>query len=175
MHKTSEKEISLRKMRKSDLELKVKWANDIEVNKYIGFDHKITIDETKKWFRSQSENPDIELFTIVLGEKPIGYIKLVKNKSNNNGELHIAIGEKQYWGRGYGKEAVKKFLKYCFIEEKLNKVFLYVLEWNEVAFNLYRKSGFEVEGKLRKHIKHNGKYYDAYFMGILRDEFLGEK
>ena len=176
MYKTSEREIGLRKMTNSDLELKVKWANDIGVNKYIGFDHKITIDETKKWFRSQSEDPNIKLFTIVLGDEPIGYMKLVKDKFNNNGELRVTIGEKQYWGKGYGKDAVKKFLKYSFIEEKLNKVFLYVLEWNEVAFNLYKKCGFKVEGKFRKHIKHNdGKYYDAYFMGILRDEFLGEK
>ena len=167
--------VRLRPMEEEDLIAKVKWANDPEVNKYVGFDHKITLDESKKWFRSQSKNPDINLFTIVLEDEPIGYMKLIKDKFNNNGELRIAIGEKRYWGKGYGKDAVKKNLKYCFIEEKLYKVFLYVLEWNEVAFNLYTKCGFKVEGKLRKHIKQgDGKYYDAYFMGILRDEFLGK-
>jgi RimJ/RimL family protein N-acetyltransferase len=165
---TGMKNLRLRLMEEEDLTAKVKWANNPEVNKYVVFDHKVTIEETKRWFRRQSENSDIKLFAIVLGDEPIGYMKLFKDTLNNNGELHIIIGEKQYWGKGYGKEAISEFLKYCFVEEKLNKVFLYVLTWNRTAFNLYKKCGFGVEGKLRKQLKHNdGKYYDAYFMGIL--------
>lgn len=173
MNKISERKISLRKMTNSDLKLKVKWANDPEINKYIGFDHKITLEETKKWFRQQSNDPRIRLYTILLGDEPIGYMKLVKDEFNNNGELHMTIGEKRYWGKGYGEEAMREFLNFCFNEERLNKVFLYVLERNERAFNLYKKCGFKSEGKRRKHKKHiNGKYYDTYIMGILKDEYF---
>lgn len=174
MNNMSERKISLRRMTNSDLEVKVKWANDPEVNKHIGFNHKITLAETKEWFHRQLQDPNIELFTILLGDESIGYMKLVKDRFNN-GELHMAIGEKQYWGKGYGKEAVREFLDYSFVEEKLSKVFLHVLQQNERAFNLYKKCGFKLEGKLTKHQKHiDGKYHDIYTMAILRDEYLNK-
>jgi len=176
MDKTSERKIGLRKMTEGDLETKVRWANDPEVNKYIGFDHKITLVETKEWFRRQSQDPNIKLFTVLLDNEPIGYMKLVKDKFNHNGELHMAIGEKQHWGKGYGREAVREFLDFSFREEKLSKVFLHVLQHNKRAFNLYKKCGFKLEGKLTKHQKHiDGKYHDVYFMGILRDEYFNKK
>jgi len=176
MNKTSERKISLRKMTNRDLEVKVKWANDLEVNKYIEFNHKITLAETKEWFHRQLENPNIKLFTILLGNEPIGYMKLVKHRFNNNGELHMTIGEKQYWGKGYGKEAVREFLNFSFMEEKLSEVFLHVLQCNKRAFNLYKKCGFKLEGKLTKHQKHiDRKCHNTYVMRILRDKYLNKK
>lgn len=170
--KTSERTIILRKMIDRDLKLKVEWSNDPDINKYIGFDHKINIKETKKWFTQQSKNPNINLFTILLGDESIGFMKLVKDNYNKNGELHMTIGKRQYWGRGYGEKAVYEFLKFCFVKERLYRVFLHVFEWNKRAYNLYKKCGFKHEDMLRNHVKHiNGEWHDVMVMGILKEEW----
>ncbi|KXF81833.1 GNAT family N-acetyltransferase [Enterovibrio coralii] len=48
------------------------------------------------------------------------------------------------------------------------KLFAYVREDNEAALNTYRKHGFEVIGRAKKHAKINGKYIDE----ILIEKFL---
>lgn len=172
MDDISKLKISIREMTEDELPLKVKWANDIDVNRYVGFDHEITITETKKWFRKQLCDPNIKLFTIFYKKNAIGYLKLVKNERYDNGELQITIGEKQHWGKGYGKVALIQFLKYCFYNEGLNKVYVYVYEWNKRAINLYTECHFAIEGRLRKHQKYfDGKYYDMLIMGIIKNEF----
>ena len=171
--KTSEGIIVLRKMIEDDLPLKVKWANDREVNKYVGFDHKINLEETRKWFRKQDNNNKIILLTILLNKEPIGYMKLVKDDINNVGEyLGITIGEKQYWGKGYGKKAVKEFLKYCFHKEKLNKLFGQWSDWNKRSINLHKKLGFKVEGTFKKYTKQNDeKSYNVYIFSMTKEEW----
>jgi RimJ/RimL family protein N-acetyltransferase len=39
---------------------------------------------------------------------------------------------------------------------------------NLKAINLYKKNGFELEGVLRKNIKHNDKLMDDYVMSIVK-------
>jgi len=35
-------------------------------------------------------------------------------------------------------------------------MYLYVFESNQIAVNLYKKAGFEIEGRLKDHIYRNG-------------------
>ncbi|MEE1111251.1 MAG: GNAT family protein, partial [Alphaproteobacteria bacterium] len=48
------------------------------------------------------------------------------DKLNKHAELGIAIGDKNYWGKGYGLSALKEMLARGFNELDLNKIWLRV-------------------------------------------------
>jgi RimJ/RimL family protein N-acetyltransferase len=62
-------------------------------------------------------------------------------------------------------------LRFGFEEMNLNRVSLHVFEFNERAVACYKKCGFQMEGRLRQNYYGEGRYWDVFVMGILRDEF----
>ena len=45
-------------------------------------------------------------------------------------ELGITIGNRAYWGHGYGTESVTLLLNYIFTETTITRVYLHTLDWN---------------------------------------------
>jgi RimJ/RimL family protein N-acetyltransferase len=82
--------------------------------------------------------------------------------------LGITIGDKVYWGRGYGREAVRLLLDYAFRLRNLRRVWLTVNGRNERAIRAYRACGFVEEGRLREHVWGDGAYDDLVYMAVMR-------
>jgi RimJ/RimL family protein N-acetyltransferase len=89
-------------------------------------------------------------------------------------ELGITIGDKEFWGRGYGTDAIRLLLDYAFRLRNVRRVYLTVNGNNERAIGAYRASGFVEEGRLRAHVWSNGQYIDLVNMGVLRDEWQSQ-
>ncbi len=89
-------------------------------------------------------------FMILLGKKVIGHITLAKRK-NYWYETQIVIGERQYWGRGYGTKAIKLLLQKT---KKLgiSKIYLEVRSTNARAIAAYVNSGF-IKVRIKKYPK----------------------
>jgi len=83
----------------------------------------------------------------------------------------IGIGEEQFWGKGYGTEALQLFLDYTFREMNLRRVSLNVFGYNPRAVRSYEKCGFKIEGRMREAILKEGQRWDMIYMGILREEW----
>ena len=62
-------------------------------------------------------------------------------------------------------------LQQAFDVLNLERVYLFVADYNARARNLYTTSGFKHEGTLRHHVALDGRYYDLLVMGLLRSEF----
>lgn len=86
-------------------------------------------------------------------------------------ELGIAIGDKNYWGQGYGREAIGLLVGYGFRYRNHHKIWLRVHAANERAIRAYRACGFVEEGRLRAHVWSDGRLDDLLIMGLLRDEW----
>ncbi len=86
-------------------------------------------------------------------------------------ELGIAIGEKEYWGRGYGTDAVKTLLAYIFEETDLERVYLYTYAENLRAQRSFEKCGFRKVGRNRRFSLERGSH-DEIQMEIYRDEWF---
>lgn len=86
-------------------------------------------------------------------------------------ELGISIGYRDYWGRGYGRDAVSLLVDYAFRYRNFRKVWLRVHGTNERARRAYQAVGFVEEGCLRQHVYSSGRYDDLIYMGILREEW----
>lgn len=90
-------------------------------------------------------------------------------------DLGISIGDKDYWGRGYGREAITLLVDYAFTYWNVQRVGLQVLATNERAIRSYQAVGFIEEGRLRRHMWSNGNYVDGVCMSILREEWQARK
>jgi len=91
----------------------------------------------------------------------------------NHGDAWVAIGlgEAEFWGKGYGSEAMQLALRYAFNELNFHRVTLGVFEYNQRAIRSYQKVGFVEEGRIRGEFLRQGKRWDMIFMGILREEW----
>jgi len=137
--------ILLRKIKLSDKSYFAKWWRDKELLKLTSGILKLISDkEIEKYFSIMLKSKNDYHFMILLDKKVIGHIVLAKRK-NNWYETQIVIGEKQYWGRGYGIKAIKLLLKKA---KKLNisKIYLEVRPTNTRAIAAYEKCGFKKAG-----------------------------
>ncbi|MDA1241279.1 MAG: GNAT family N-acetyltransferase [Chloroflexi bacterium] len=58
-------------------------------------------------------------------------------------ELGITIGDRDYWGNGYGTDAVRTMLRYLFDDLRLRRVYLHTLSWNYRAQAAFQRAGFK--------------------------------
>jgi len=168
--------VNLRAVEKKDLEEIMKWVNDREITKYlVAFLYPVSRVEEEKFLERAMSHNDTEK-TLVIETKEgiyIGQIGLHKiDWKNRNAELGIVIGNKEYWGKGYGTDAIEVLLNHAFNQMNLFKVYLRVFEYNKRGIRCYEKCGFKEEGRLRKNHFYNGEYYDEIIMGILKNEFI---
>ena len=61
---------------------------------------------------------------------------------NKRAEIGIVIGERDYWSRGYGYDAVVTIVDYLFSTKSLERLYLHTLEWNKRAQRAFEKCGF---------------------------------
>ena len=153
----------------------VRWLNDPAVSKPLRGHHKrLTLKEERKWIHALVKKKKTERqFAIVTAEGVhIGGTSLVLDAQNNRARFGIVIGEKRFWGQGYGTDATKEIIRYAFRILKLHKVELNVYAFNKRAIRLYRKIGFKVEGIQKEHLRYGGKYFDRIKMGLLRRDYV---
>jgi len=65
-------------------------------------------------------------------------------------EVGIMIGDKDYWGQGYGTEAMDVLLDHMFTAYPFNRIYLHTLTWNQRALNSFRKSGLRELRQVRR-------------------------
>ncbi len=94
--------------------------------------------------------------------------------SNGNGHLRLGIGSAQDRGKGYGSQALWMLLRFAFAELNLFRVTANVPEYNEAAIALLRKFGFTQEVCRRKCLERDGRRWDLYVFGLLKDEWLNQ-
>jgi len=85
--------------------------------------------------------------------------------------LGIMIGEKQFWGKGYGTDAVRTMCHFLFQRFGLRRIQLDTWYGHERAVQAYTKVGFQIEGRLRKAGIVRGVPTDQIIMGLLREDF----
>ena len=168
--------IVLRNITLNDAERFVLWLNDPEVNKFLQTRQK-TLKEEREWIESlqNKEETGLVLAIETRAGVHIGNVGLDSiSKEYRHAQMGIMVGDKNYWEKGYGKDAMRVMLDYAFKELKLHRVELGVYEYNPRAIHVYESLGFRREGVKREHTFYDGKFYDEIIMGILESEWLKE-
>lgn len=168
--------VRLRPIERDDLPRFVAWFGDPEVHRHLNIWLPFSLAQEERWFErhlEQIESQQAVLLAIETSEgEHIGNIGLHDiDWKNRHAELGIAIGEKAFWGQGYGTDAIRTLLRLCFLEMDLHRVMLRVDADNARGIRCYEKAGFQREGTLRETTFREGRYIDQHVMSMLKTEF----
>jgi RimJ/RimL family protein N-acetyltransferase len=72
----------------------------------------------------------------------------IYNVTQDEAEVGISIGRKDYWGKGYGGDVVNQLTEFCFNSLGVRRVYLKVLHSNLRAIKCYEKCGFTRYGNM---------------------------
>lgn len=169
--------VILREFREEDIHIATSFINDYDIASMLIKKPIIPITkyEEEKAIRYKSKVNSMRIdFAIesIEEKKYIGNCSIVSiDYKNSNCVIGIKIGAKDNFGKGYGSDTINVLLRFIFFELNISKVKLSVYEYNERAINTYIKCGFNIEGRLKREIYRNGKYYDEILLAIFRDDF----
>ena len=100
------------------------------------------------------------------GKQHIGYCSYYGiNEVKGEAELGLMIGNRGYWNKGYGTDAVTTLLNHIFGKTILKRVYLKTLDSNHRAQRCFQKCGFTPCGQL------NRDGYDFMLMEISRKQW----
>lgn len=172
------KGLRLRAIERADIPNFVRWFNDPEVRRFLLRHRPLSQAEEERWFEEQLSRTDTLILAIEVqvGEEwvHIGNIGLHRiDLKNRTATLGIVIGEKAFWGKGYGREALRVLLRYAFFELGLHRVELETFAFNERALRCYRAVGFKEVGVRRQALFRDGAFHDLILMDLLAEEFAG--
>jgi RimJ/RimL family protein N-acetyltransferase len=150
-----------------------KWVNDPEVTQWLKVDPPLSLEMEHNWVDGVCREGRM-VFTILTKEgKPIGNLGMEEiSWKHRRASMGIMIGEKEYWGKGYGSDAIITLLRYAFEELGMRRVDLFTDLDNVRARRTYQKCGFREEGVMRQFRSKNGRVVDEVLMSILSSEWF---
>ena len=123
------------------------WRSDEELSK-LDASHplKMKFDDYLKIYKDQLRRPSSfsrRLSINTISGKYIGNCMYYNMDSiNRQAEVGIVIGDRNYWNRGYGYDALITLMEYLLAETDLEKLYLHTLVWNKRAQQAFIKCGF---------------------------------
>ena len=122
--------------------------------------------------RTRFDAADVAPFAIEADGQYIGHCTLTGLRHRwGNVELSIVIGDRAYWGRGYGRDAVRTLLGYGFRYLGARRIEVTTHAKNERAYRCFLACGFVEESRPRQEVWIEGDYVDMIKMSILRHEW----
>lgn len=167
--------IYLRGATPEDAETCAPWFNDEEVNRYLHTARRPnTVEHSREFLaRAMTSEHDI-VFAIIERDsgRHIGNAGLHRIDFFARSALFgIAIGVREFWGRGYGTEATRLVADYAFRRLNLHRLELEVAADHARARRVYERVGYKVEGTRRDAFYIDGRHADSVLMSVLRPEW----
>jgi RimJ/RimL family protein N-acetyltransferase len=170
------KRLYLRPPTKEDIPCFLRWINDPEVNCYLSKFLPVTEADEIEWLDRLHKNKNEEIVLVIVTAKngqPIGTMGIHHiNWKDRIATTGAMIGERAFWGKGYGSEAKMLLLNYAFNTLNLRKVCSLVLSFNKRSQAYSEKCGYKVEGVLKQHVFKNGRYWDLVNLAVFKRNWL---
>lgn len=168
--------VRLRARTRSDAELFTLWVNDPEVTLFLANGYPaVSREQEERLLEEWVYEPHVFSIETLAGQL-IGNCKLFHvDLRHRSAELGIVIGDKNFWGRGYGTDSVALLLAYAFDHLGLHRVMLRHLVINTRGHHAYIKCGFREEGRLREAAWLHGRWHDDMLMSILEHEWRAHR
>lgn len=168
--------IKLRDATLEDAEELLKITNDEEVMKYYGMEPYRNIKEAEdeiNWFLSLfTENKGVRwVIEDKKSNKYVGDIGVFGfDRQHNKIEIGFKL-KKEYWNKGIMTDCIGELLKFCFCNNKYNRVYAMVEPQNIGCKKTLEKCGFKLEGLLREYEFEHGDYVDLQMYSFLKREY----
>jgi len=156
----------------NDAEKFTEWLNDLELTVNLTlYNSIINVESEKVFLENLSKEHNYSIIDLETDELigNCGFLEV--DNLNQTGEVGIFIGNKSFWGKGYGTEALTLLLDYGFKALNLHNIQLRVYGYNKRAIKSYEKVGFKLIGIRRNALYRNRERHNIIFMDILANEF----
>lgn len=159
----------------NDTEKFTEWLNDLDVLENIIYNFVTNVENERLILEKQSKEHNYSIVTIendlLIGKCCIENIDYL----NQTAEVGIFIGNKDFWNKGYGTEAMRLLLDYGFKALNLHNIIIEVYSFNKRAIKSYEKIGFKQIGKRREALHRNLEKHDIIYMDLLEREFYEKR
>jgi RimJ/RimL family protein N-acetyltransferase len=127
----------------------------------------LTVEEEQEWLAEQKIKRNLVLDAETEGQiiGMLNFNRMARKKVSHVGYFGISVQEK-YCNQGIGRQLIERMIDWAKNDAEIEKVCLQVFAHNHRAIHLYKKLGFQVEGKKRNHVKINGKYVHELDMAM---------
>ena len=162
--------IRLRPLAVSDLTVMAGWNCDPELQNFVDCDLPGDPQQLERWYHANVPDRNYQIFAMeaasgqLIGDMELDHICWNKREA----ELRIRIGDRRFWGQGYGSEAIQLMLNHFMTERNFNRIYLRVYEFNHRAIRCYLKNGFQQIGILQR--RRSG-WKNIILMEITRQKF----
>ena len=166
--------VTLRPLEPADIDTLYGWEMDHTLSYYAGWISRMSRSAfTQHWEKRLNDPPDdLVVLGIEFEQRLVGYIQLgLIDRIERRAAIGIVVGEPALWGKGVGTTAVLILCDFAFTVKGLERVYAESYGYNTRAHRMFERAGFQREGVLRKHERHNGVAQDMHIFGMLRDEF----
>ena len=168
----------IRDFKNEDVEALLKYANNLAVSKFLrnSFPYPYTKYDAEKWIDFVLKNQNSLSFAIADEKELIGSISAIPYDDVHQftAEVGFWIGE-PFWGKGIVSEALKCFCNYLFSNYNFNRLTANVFEGNSASKRVLEKTGFVLEGTIRKSVFKQNKFFDQYIFGLLKENFIYDR
>lgn len=133
--------VKIEKFKIKDFSIKyLNWLKDKNVTKFTQI-KKINLINIRKYVIQNIKSKKSDFFKIIINNTfHVGNLRVVY--SNNQTTLALIIGDKKFWNKGVGTQAIKVALK--FIKKKKNKkIFAYIDVQNKSSIKIFEKNNFK--------------------------------
>jgi RimJ/RimL family protein N-acetyltransferase len=167
--------VSLGGLRREDIPTMTRWFQNLEYSAYLGsFGRFLSLEDETEWFERNVKQSDTSVQFGIFensSRQHIGNCGLFEiNPAMGSGTLGIGIGEPEFWGRGFGAEAVRLLVEYGMYFRNLHSIRLNYFSFNARAGKAYAKAGFREVGRIRETVVLGGERFDEIIMDITRPE-----
>lgn len=100
----------------------------------------------------------------------IAYVAEI-SEHNRHCTAGITIGDRAYWGKNYGRDALRVLLDYCFEELGMHRVATETFEYNTAWKKLVEWAGFQCEGVEREYLFRDGVFWDKETYALLEQDY----
>ncbi|WP_078381459.1 GNAT family N-acetyltransferase [Sutcliffiella halmapala] len=130
-------------------------------------EYTITVEEEIAWIEDNKEKNNL----VLVAEQDHHIVGMLNARRGSRKRVehicHFGISiQEAYCNNGLGKRMIQILLDWATQDPQIEKVSLEVFSHNDRGIHLYKKLGFNMEGKKEKHAKfEDGTYADEYVMG----------
>ncbi len=168
----SGQKVILRPITDDDTDLIVRWRNEPSVYEYFIFRQPFTAEMHRGWLKNRVATGQVVQYIIVLKDtqQPVGsvYFRDIDTR-HESAEYGIFIGEDSARNKGVGTETARLFTDFGLGALGLHRIFLKVLDGNDIARRSYEKVGFKTEGMFRDMVKLDGRFRNVIFMAKIKE------
>jgi len=175
--------ITLRPFARTDFARLIGWVDDAGPDfliQWAGTKFAFPLDEAQlEGHLAEAEGPEATRFIFAAVDDAtghvVGHVELGRLDRDNRSATvsRLLVGDSSARGKGTGAQIVRVLLDKAFGELDLHRVDLYVLDLNLAAIRLYEGLGFKTEGHFVEARRAGGKYWNVYYMAMLKEQWLG--